>query len=432
MIPSVSGSGLIHELSIESTVSRVILDIKSILTEISYYESIDEPSPSMSLSLADGVGLKTVLPVIGGETVRFSLSDSDKESNRIIGKMLVYKMTGKTRIHSGVDVYDMFLTTPEMLNDSYEVIEDFQDNQTISSMVRKIFQNSISGKTEKKLNTVEDTDGLYYTTFNRISPFSTLMHLANEAKSADRRSTSNYFFFGNSRGYTFASFQYLMRQPSKKIYYYLHDRIEDDRQFDRNRIISMEEPVGFDLLNGIINGQFSTQILSLDPVAKRFRTNEYLYNRDYGNVDHLGRYPRLSPESSQRFGTIPSREKFIISNSYQGTIPYIIENDSDMQNTYRRRQDFLGQETASKADLLSNVTKILVHGDSSLAAGDTIIIQIPKSGEMFIRDRQTDGFSGGKYLITALSHRFGPGGMSYVTAIECVKDAYSQPVDGRA
>lgn len=431
MIPSVSGSGLIHELSIESTTRRVILDIKNILTEISYYESIDYASPSMSLSVADGANVKTSLPIIGGETVRFSFSDSERESNRIFGRMLVYKMSGKRRIHNGLDVYDIFLATPEMLNDSYEVIEDFQDNQTISSMVRTVFKNGVSAKTDKQLTTVEETEGPYYTTFNRISPFSTLLHLANEAKSADRRSTSNYFFFGNSRGYTFASFQYLMRQEPKKIYYYLHDRIQGDRQFDRNRIISMEESIGFDLLQGIMAGQFSTQILSLDPVAKRFRTNQYLYNRDYGAVDHLGRYPRLSPESSQRFGSTASREKFIISNSYQGTIPYIAENESDMQNTYRRRQDFLGQETASKADLSANVTKILVHGDSSLAAGDTIIIQIPKSGEMSINDRQVDGFSGGKYLITALSHRFSPGGMTYVTAIECVKDAYSQPVDGR-
>lgn len=432
MIPQVSGSGLIHELSIESTTTRTTLDIKTISTEISYYESINSVTPSLTLSVADAVGLKTSLPIIGGETVRFSLSDSEINSNRISGRMLVYKLASKTRVYNGVDTYDIFLMPTEMMQDQYQVIEDFQDNEKIDSMVSKIFRNGISDKTDKRLTTIESTEGLYSTTFNRISPFTALTYLANEAQSADRRSTSNYFFFGTSKGYTFASFQYLMRQEPKKIYYYLHDRIQGDKQFDRNRIVNMAEPIGFDIGHGIMDGQFSTQILSLDPVAKRFRTNEYLYNRDYGAVDHLGRYPRLSPESSQRFGSTASREKFIVSNSYQGTIPYITENDSDVQNTYRRRQDFLGQETASKADILTNVTKILVHGDSSLVAGDTIIIQIPKSGELSTRDRQMDGFSGGKYLITSLSHRFGPGGMSYVTAIECVKDAYSQPVDGRA
>jgi len=432
MIPQVSGSGLIHELSIESTTTRTTLDIKSVLTEISYYESISTTSPTMTLSVADAVGVKTSLPIIGGETVRFSFSDSEKESNRISGKMLVYKLANKNRIYNGVDTYNMFLMAPEMVRDQYKVVEDFQDNVKIDSMVTKIFQNGVTNDTDKKLSIIESTEGLYSTTFNRISPLTAITHLANEAKSADRRSTSNYFFFGTSRGYTFATFQYLMRQEPKKIYYYLHDRIQGDNQFDRNRIVNMQESIGFDIIQGIIDGQFSTQILSLDPVAKRFRSNEYLYNRDYGNVDHLGRYPRLSPESSRRFGSTAALEKFIVSNSYQGTIPYIVENDSDMQNTYRRRQDFLGQETASKADMMTNVTKLLVHGDSSLAAGDTIFIQIPKSGEMSIRDRQMDGFSGGKYLITALSHRFGPGGMSYVTALECVKDAYSQPVDGRA
>ena len=80
MTQPVSGSGLIHELSIESTSSRIILDFKNIFTEISYYESMDSPSASMSISIADGVTLKTSLPIIGGENVRFSLSDSEPES----------------------------------------------------------------------------------------------------------------------------------------------------------------------------------------------------------------------------------------------------------------------------------------------------------------------------------------------------------------
>jgi hypothetical protein len=431
MTQPVSGSGLIHELSIESTSSRIILDFKNIFTEISYYESMDSPSASMSISIADGVTLKTSLPIIGGENVRFSLSDSEPESNRISGRMQIYKLSGLNRIQQSVDIYDLFLSTPEMLKDSYEVVETSYKNKKIDSIVNEIFQNHIQKISNKKLITIEPTEGQYTTTFARISPFAALNHLADEAKSADRRSSSNYFFFETSKGYKFASFQYLMRQPVKKIYYYLQDRIPGDSRLDRNRISALEEPIGFDLMSGVLTGQFATQVLTLDPIAKRFRRSDYLYNRDFSAIDRSGQHPRLSPETSQRFGEIPSREKFIVSNSYQGSIPYVTEYDPDSQNTFRRRQDFLARETSSKGDITSNITKILVHGDSSLSVGDTIYIQIPTSGESFLSERQMDGFTGGKYLITALCHRFGPGGLSYVTAIECAKDAYSQPVDGR-
>jgi hypothetical protein len=431
MTQPVSGSGLIHGLSIESTSSRVTLDFKNIFTEISYYESLNSPSTSMSISVADAVSLKSSLPIIGGETVRFSFSDSEPESNRISGRMQVYKLSGLNRIQQSVDTYDLFLTTPEMLRDSYEIVESSYKNKNIDSMLNEIFQSYIQKISNKKIVTVEPTDGLYTTTFARISPFTALTHLADEAKSKNGRSSSNYFFFETSKGYTFASFQYLMRQPVKKVYYYLQDRIPGDAQFDRNRITALEEPVGFDLISGVVEGQFATQVLTLDPVAKRFRRSDYLYNRDFSSIERSNQYPRLAPETSQRFGSSPSREKFIVSNSYRGSIPFVSENESDTQNVFRRRQDFLARETSLNGELFSNVTKILVHGDSSLSAGDTIYIQIPKGGESSITERQMDGFTGGKYLITALCHRFSPGATTYVTAIECVKDAYSQPVDGR-
>lgn len=426
-----SGTGLIQGITVKSTTTNQTIDISDLVIEVSYYESIDKPSTSMSLSIVDGVGLRSSLPMIGGETVSFSFSDSEKETTRISGSMQIYKLTNKTRINPGFDGYEIFAAPKEMLKDQYTIISNSKESTNIDDMVKKIFDENIAPISNKKLVTLESTEGSFDSIFPRVSPFTALNHLSNEAKSEDVRSTSNYFFFENSKGYHFVSFQYLMRQPVKKIFYYLEDRIPGDKAFERNRIVSMQEDVGFDILEGISSGQFGTQVLSIDPVAKRFRSSSYLYNRDFSKYDHSASNPKLSPQTSEIFGSSISREKFIVSNSYRGTIPFVTERDSDAQNVFRRRQEFLAAETASKAELLSNVTKILVHGDSTLCVGDTIEIRIPQSGESNLRRRQTDGFSGGKYLIVALAHRVGPKGLRYGTALECVKDSYSQPVDGR-
>lgn len=426
-----SGTGLVQGISIKSTTTGQIIDISDLVIEISYYESLDQLSTSMTLSIVDGVGLRSSLPIIGGETIYFSFSDSEKNSRRISGSMQVYKLTSKTRINPGSDGYEIFAAPKEMLRDQYTIISNSQESLNVGDMAKKIFDDNIAPLSGKKLLTVEPTEGSFDSIFPRVSPFTALKHLSDEAKSEDNRSTSNYFFFENFSGYHFASFQYLMRQPVKKTFYYLENKIPGDKAFERNRIVSMQEDVGFDILEGVSSGQFGTQVLSIDPVAKRFRSSTYLYSRDFSKYDHSASNPKLSPQTSEIFGSSISKEKFIVSNSYRGTIPFVTERDGDAQNVFRRRQEFLAAETASKAELLSHVTKILVHGDSNLSVGDTIEIKLPQSGENNLRRRQTDGFSGGKYLIVALAHRVGPKGLRYGTALECVKDSYSQPVDGR-
>jgi len=427
-----SGTGLIHALAVKSTSTDQTVDIKGITTEISYYESIDLPSMSMTLNLADGIGFRTSLPLIGGEIISYSLSDSDKNAVKITGSQQVYKLSNKIRVAHNLDGYSIFLSSQEMIKDQYTIISNTQESINVDQMVKKIFDEYITPISNKKLITLESTDGLFDSTFPRVSPFTALNYLAEEAKAADTRSSSNYFFFENSKGYHFASFQYLMRQPPKTTFYYLENRIPGDEKFERNRIVSMEEEVGFDILNGVSTGQFGTQVLSIDPVAKRFRSSQYLYNKDFAQVDHTDQYPRLAPQVSKTLGSSISREKFIISNSHRGNVPFVTERDTNSQNTFRRRQDFLASETASRADLMSNITKLLVDGVSNLNAGDTIMVMLPQSGQSNLTRRQTDGFAGGKYLITAVAHRFGPLGMRYGTAIECVKDSYSQPVSGRA
>lgn len=426
-----SGTGLIHGITIKSTTTGQIIDITDLVIEISYYESLDQPAASMTLSIVDGIGLRSSLPIIGGESISFSFSDSELNSRRISGTMQIYKLTSKTRINPGSDGYEIFAASPEMLRDQYTIISNSQESLNVGNMAKKIFDDNIAPISEKRLVTLEPTEGSFDSIFPRVSPFTALNYLSDEAKSEDLRSTSNYFFFENSKGYHFASFQYLMRQPIKKSFYYLESKIPGDKGFERKRIVSMQEDVGFDILEGVSSGQFGTQVLSIDPVAKRFRSSSYLYNRDFSKYDHSSTNPKLSPQTSETFGSSISREKFIVSNSYRGTIPFVTDRDGDSQNVFRRRQEFLAAETASKAELMSNVTKILVHGDSNLNVGDTIEIKLPQSGESSLRRRQTDGFSGGKYLIVALAHRVGPRGLRYGTALECVKDSYSQPVDGR-
>jgi hypothetical protein len=98
-------------------------------------------------------------------------------------------------VQQNVDAYDIFMTSDELLRDQYTLVSNSFDNRNVDEMVRKIFDNHIAPISSKKLVTIEPTEGLFTSAFPRMSPFSSLKYLSDEAKSADRRSTSNYFFF---------------------------------------------------------------------------------------------------------------------------------------------------------------------------------------------------------------------------------------------
>lgn len=423
-----SGTGVVHDLVIRSTVNSNVIDFRQLVTEISYYESIDSPVVSMYLDIIDGISFRNTLPLVGGEKVSYSISDSTRNARRISGDMTVYKLSNRVRAKQNLDSYELNLTTNTLLQDQYTVISQGLKTTNISDMVRQIFSTHIAPLTNKQLVTVEDTEGTFTTVLPRVSPLTAMRYFAEEAKSTNDRSTSNFFFFENSRGFHFASLQYLMRQPPKATFYHFEDRLRNDDAFDRLRVVALEQSVGFDLMSGVTNGQLGVQVLTLDPVAKRFRTSQYLYNRDYGQIDRITAHPRVAQPVAQRLGSSISREKFIVSNSYQGTLPYITSNDDSAQNTFRRRQEFLARETSSMSEIMSSVTKVMVHGNSDIAAGDTIQIVMPKAGESSLRDRQVDTFVTGKYLVTAVSHRLATGGMQYSTLLECVADAYSSPI----
>jgi hypothetical protein len=54
---------------------------------------------------------------------------------------------------------------------------------------------------------------------------------------------------------------------------------------------------------------------------------------------------------------------------------------------------------------------------------------VPITGDRTIRDRAMDNLASGKYLVTAVAHRITTGGLTYVTVLECVKDAFIKRVE---
>jgi hypothetical protein len=73
--------------------------------------------------------------------------------------------------------------------------------------------------------------------------------------------------------------------------------------------------------------------------------------------------------------------------------------------------------------------KITVNGNSNLAAGDLIHIELPNYEPIVNKtdDRVYDLYLSGNYIIAQINHKVSPEG--YVSICECVKDSVNIPYE---
>jgi hypothetical protein len=424
------GTALVKVFSIQSTAAAPsVIDISSLYSDFSYYESIDSPSVSITASIVDSANLKGSLPIVGGEGIVYEFSDSMQNSLQIKGVSRVFKMNNRVRLKKGTDSYNIICTTNEFLRDQYTIVDQTYNEFTAAELVAKIVENFITPDFGKTLQSIDETDGIVRHTFTRTSPFTAIKLLAQESKSSDEKSSSVFFFFENADGYHFRSLESLFAAPPIKTFYYIEDQVggATDSIVENNRITSIQEETGFDILSGVNRGEFGVLVSAYDPIAKQFTKKTYSHQIDYATSTHVGGGKDiLSASMSQEVGASPSFEKYIVTNSNAANIDYVVENFPELQQTARKRQDFLHTETAAAARIDSRTLKFAIKGDSSLRAGQTINIFYPPSGESRT-DKATDRYISGKYLITALAHRITQDG-NYATTIECTKDSYDQSI----
>jgi hypothetical protein len=426
-----AGTALVKAFSISGTTDNpAVVDISRLYNEISYYESIDSPSITITANIIDSTDLKSSIPIVGGEGVSYAFSDSVPESLEIKGRARLYKMSDRLRVKKGVESYNIFCSSNEMIFDQYTNITKRYGPKPTSNVFQDIFEEYIMPISGKKLASITPTDGNMVQTFTRVSPFTAIKYLASEAKAQSERSASLYVFFENAEGYHFRSIDSLFQSNPVYTFVYAEDQIQEgnfDKNTQQTRILSMLEESGFDMLAGVNRGEYGVSVSSYDPIAKKFSNRKYLHATDYAKTDHIGGgKDTLTDRNRILFGTHISFEKFIATNNDAANINYVVDNYPALQQNYRKRQEFITTETSIMARLKARTVKLAVNGNSLIRAGQTINIIYPPSGDRY-GDKSQDELMSGKYLITACCHRLRQNG-EYVTTIECTKDSYNETI----
>jgi hypothetical protein len=416
----------ITNLTILSSVAS--FDLKNIMTEISVVEDIFTNFISGYVKIIEAMGYIETLALNGTEYLRLTFSKAGDKSSQIDGLFRIFKV-GNRKLEGTMykESYLIYFCSDELLlSEQYKISKRYK-NSTISDNVNDILKNYLQVPANKTNNgIIETTYGQYDFIIPLLKPYDAINFMTNYARPNPSNPGADMLFFENRYGFNFRSLQTMMREPSYYTYTYKPKNLNNnDLNTEVYNVTTYEILDSFDTLNGVTQGTFANQLISVNPITRKRKVTNFDYGVYQQNAKNLNPYP-IFDNSNNRKGdglnqTPQAMVKLIFSNydskssSYIAGIPGAAGNDIYAETYIPYRTAQLG---------LSNYTRmrLSVPGDPNLTIGRVITFNLlsrqPNSSNL-------DKYYSGNYLITAVRHIIDL--TEYKTILEITKESVSQP-----
>jgi hypothetical protein len=414
------------------------MDMKNLLTELSYQEDLFNNTASGYLMVVDSMGYIETLNLTGNEYLRMTFGKTNQDSNWIDKIFRVYKVDKRRPEGKGdTESYQLYFCSEEMLlSEQYKVSKSYRA-KAISDNVIDILQNYLNVN-DKRIGTIEPTYGIYDFIIPTIKPFDAINWMAVYARPTPDKPGSDMLFYENKFGFNFRSIQSMMKEPVYHNYSYDPKNI-DNQTYDLNKrvynVTTYEILNSYDALGAINSGIFANKLISVDPVTRRYKETTFDYAAYIKQAEMLNKYP-ITNSFKNRFGdgvnqTPEAVTKLVFSNFKQNQVPYIASQGPDSVGKDIYAETYIPYRTAQLA--LANYTrvKISVPGDPGLTVGTNINFSLLSKNP---NNKEPDPFYSGNYLITAVRHMITMN--EYKTVLEITKESttkqYASPDNGSA
>lgn len=235
-------------------------------------------------------------------------------------------------------------------------------------------------------------------------PLKILNHIASKAIFPNTQMiTPDYLFYQTNKGHKFKSLSKLLSAETFTDYYFDKNptRVHDDagksvRDIDREyrNIIDLTFVSSQNFVSSMINGAYNHRLYSMDLLRKKMGVKAYSYSSDFKKTTHTDVNPITTLQATRFSGLHTVKHKF----------PYLFDNVDD-----------IGDEIAAKrisllAQLESFKINVVVHGRTDMEVGKVVNVWMNQFKSVDDKDINTsdtyDKLYSGKYLITAVQHRF--------------------------
>lgn len=416
-----------------------VVDIRSMLVEISYYEDIFRGSVTGEILISDSINMIDRLGLCGGEFLYLVFRKTKNEiiSEGVSKKFRIYRV-GERRLQSQeTETYTLHFCSEEFFFSEQMKISKAYRGKKISEMASDVLLKELQISKDKLQ--VEDTTGLYDFIVPYKSPFETLHWLTNYAFPTTS-SGADFLFFENHNGFNFTSLQTLYgKNPYRAYRYEIKNlgNLEGSPELERDMrgIKSYTYLDTFDTLYGTSNGAFASKTLTIDPTTRQFYETVFDYDQNYNTKNSqikLNKFAVINNTPNRQNKTMNQMSeacyKVVVSNKNQIKAKGISENPWTVQNDIGA-EIFVPYRTAQIA--LSHYTrvKLVLSGDPLLSVGTIIKAVLPsnasKKDGSGLNEGLSDVYNSGNYLISAVRHII-KADLKYDTVIEIVKDSMGE------
>ena len=410
------------------------LSIRSLVQELSIYESLDGKFLSGDMTLLDGTNAIQTLPITGFERVEFFFRTpgTDKGfdfSVKTGHPMFVYSLKNRSGVNPRSQIYTLKFVSMEAIRNHQTRISQAFTGQ-IDQMVTDICYNYL--KTKKDLM-VEDTKSNHKFVMPRLKPTKAIEQLRKNARSLNYEN-SGFLFYENGDGFNFKSYEGLFckkdgsPRPVKAHYSPKVKNIGEDPVYALQSVEDFTILQQFDTLNNTANGVYASRLITHDLYNKTFEELDFDYTKEYGKQNHLeqdakgekradnGILPFFNYDNGDTFG-----------NKNEGSIYYQSETKK-IHNTHElpESKDILQKRISQHIATNSLVIEITAPGTTELRVGDIVNFTLPKYAPFSKEDtKDNDKYLSGRYLISAARHHVSTLNKRHTLALELIKDSFN-------
>jgi hypothetical protein len=413
----INGAGDIEIKQIDLIGKYSTTSLVGLYTEIQIFEDIFSPFITGTITITESFDLMNKLPLIGEEFLILDLTTPGFEK-RIKGRFYVFKCSEKVAIRDKLSAYTLSFISIDAVNDLNIRLNNAWSGFCSDIAFRLITKDKAGVQTEKPINIEDTINGIKFVC-NNWSPVKAINYAAE--KSVNKDGISSYLFFENRDGFNFVSLHTLYQGNTIQDFIFdnyertetnVGDTIRDIEQ-DYKRIISMSMPDGFDFIDRLSKGMFTSNLTSYDMVTKRFKRQYFSYQEEFNKIPHLNKFPLNSTE-------VVSAPDSLVYNKIKHTAMHNGFDDVSNSDKFLFRLSALANTQGFKL-------RVETLGRTDYTVGKVISLKTFRLET--VNDKSNDLVDPtytGKYLISAVKHNVG--GNKHTCTLELIKDSLSQGI----
>ena len=399
------------------------IDLRPLMLELNLYESVHSPNMYGNLVIRDSANHKQNAPIIGQEELEFELSLPDNETIDVTKyRMRVYKIDSITETAEREQVYTLHFITKEAFRNTRTTIKSAHEGP--SDVIFARIMRDIIG-TNKQLN-IERARTNFKLLGNNMRPYDYLRMLARRTTSTQFESTG-YLFYENHRGIHFRSWESLTQEgdrnkPVKEEYFVTPKGDVVNPEEDMKKVNSYEVIRAQDTLAGHASGLFGSKHYLYNRHTKELSITSSNYKTKFNKrntIENRGfaLYPDNPEEESGKTYADFTDARIFTSSQDKSLHTQSATDEKDYSNNESSLQDRL-HDTLDHDQIR---LKVSVPGNTNLAAGDLIQLNIPSYESINVAtDRIYDLYLSGRYILTEVVHSVNE--VNYVTTFTCVRN----------